>query len=174
MVQVERARRVRNGKPHIGGALNNVTLRARVLGSDIVRCAGDNTGSFDGSPWANNDFPPGLKQLHPRSLVCFDGSLCDLQRDSLRGDPALIKLSPRSRQKKQPLSSAGVTAVEWVGRCRNLRHQGSLGYRPASFGGARDSEVAQRLSGDRPPPQLQPAKQFVIVRALEPGVIDFA
>ena len=45
---------------------------------------------------------------------------------------------------------------------------------PASFGGARDSEVAQRLSGDRPPPQLQPAKQFVIVRALEPGVIDFA
>src|SRR6266550_8026017 len=87
---------------------------------------------------------------------------------------ALIKLSPRSRQKKQPLSSAGANAVEWVGRCRNLRHQGSLGYRPASFGGARDSEVAQRLSGDRPPPQLEPAKQFVSVRALEPGVIDFA
>lgn len=111
MVQVERARMVRNGKPHIGCviALNNVTLRARVLDSDIVRCAGDNTGSFDGSSWPNNDFPPGLKRLHPRSLVCFDGSLCT----SSAATRALIKLSPRSRQKKQPLSSAGATAVEW-------------------------------------------------------------
>jgi len=94
MVQVERARMVRNGKPHIGCviALNNVTLRARVLDSDIVRCAGDNTGSFDGSPWPNNNFSPGLKRLHPRSLVCFDGSLCDLQRDSLRGDPRFDKI----------------------------------------------------------------------------------
>jgi hypothetical protein len=50
------------------------------------------TGSFDGSPWPNNNFPPGLKRLHPRSLVCFDGNLCDLQRDSLRGDPRFDKI----------------------------------------------------------------------------------
>jgi hypothetical protein len=49
-------------------------------------------GLFDGSPWPNNNFPPGLKRLHPRSLVCFDGSLCDLQRDSLRGDPRFDKI----------------------------------------------------------------------------------
>jgi hypothetical protein len=38
MVQVERARMVRNGKLHIGCviALNNVTLRARVLDSDCA------------------------------------------------------------------------------------------------------------------------------------------
>ena len=115
MVQVERARMVRNGKLHIGCviALNNVTLRARVLDSDIVRCGGDNTGSFDGSPGLTMISLPGLSDCTRAAssasmAVCVtsSGTHCAATR-------ALIKLSPRSRQKKQPLSSAGATAVEW-------------------------------------------------------------
>ena len=91
---VERARMVRNGKPHISCviALNNVTFRARVFDSQPSRRGRINTRLFDRVSSGNNDFASGFKRLHPRSLVCFDGSLCDLQRDSLRGDPRFDKI----------------------------------------------------------------------------------
>src|SRR5260370_8594073 len=68
---------IRYGDTHISCVigLNKLTFRARVLDGHILRCTRSSTGFLNDSARPNNDFAPGFKRFHPRTLICFDSAL---------------------------------------------------------------------------------------------------
>ena len=65
---------IRYGDAHISRVigLNKLAFRARVLDGHIVWRTRSNTRFFYRSARLDNDFTPGFKRFHPRTLVCFD------------------------------------------------------------------------------------------------------